>query len=128
MLILLSGVTRLAIPTFLLLDGIGATAYVALPVVLGAIFRDAVNSAIEAIVRWGEYGTALVIGLLALYMLLRVADRQLFIRRLRMARISASELAGLIDAGESPIIFDVRSAENSPEGGDHTGIDRRSSR
>jgi membrane protein DedA with SNARE-associated domain/rhodanese-related sulfurtransferase len=110
-LILLCGVTRLAIPTFLLLDGIGATVYVALPVVLGAIFRDAVDSAIEAIVRWGEYGTALVIGLLALYMLLRVADRQLFIRRLRMARISASELAGLIDAGESPIIFDVRSAE-----------------
>ena len=28
-----------------------------------------------------------------------------------MARISAQELAGLIDAGEHPVIFDVRSAE-----------------
>ncbi|MGE0237248.1 MAG: rhodanese-like domain-containing protein [Parvibaculaceae bacterium] len=110
-LILLSGVTRLAIPTFLLLDGIGAAAYVALPVVLGDVFRDAVDSALDAITRWGELGTLLVIGILALYAILRLVDRQLFIRRLRMARISANELAGLIDAGEHPIIFDVRTVE-----------------
>jgi membrane protein DedA with SNARE-associated domain/rhodanese-related sulfurtransferase len=110
-LILLSGVTRLAIPLFVLLDGIGAIGYVALPVVLGAIFRDAIDAALVAISRWGEYGTALVLGALLLYMIVRVVDRQLFIRRLRMARITATELAALIDAGLSPIIFDVRSAE-----------------
>lgn len=110
-LILLCGVTRLAIPVFLLLDGIGALAYVALPVVLGDIFHGAIDSALAAITRWGEYGTALVVGALALYVIVRVVDRQLFIRRLRMARISAQELAGLVDAGQSPIIFDVRSAE-----------------
>lgn len=110
-LILLSGVTRLAIPVFLLLDGIGAVVYVALPVVLGRIFHDAVDAVLAALTRWGEYGAALVIGALALYVTLRLIDRQLFIRRLRMARISAQELAGLVDAGQSPIIFDVRSAE-----------------
>ncbi len=110
-LILLCGVTRLAIPLFLLLDGIGAIAYVALPVVLGGIFHGAIDSALAMITRWGEYGAALVIGALVLYVTLRLVDRQLFIRRLRMARISAPELAGLIDAGHSPIIFDVRTAE-----------------
>jgi membrane protein DedA with SNARE-associated domain/rhodanese-related sulfurtransferase len=110
-LILLCGVSRLAIPLFLLLDGIGAIAYVALPVVLGDIFHDAIDSALAAITRWGEYGTALVLGALALYLILRLVDRRLFIRRLRMARISAQDLAGLIDAGQGPIIFDVRSAE-----------------
>jgi membrane protein DedA with SNARE-associated domain/rhodanese-related sulfurtransferase len=110
-LILLCGVTRLAIAVFLLLDGIGAVAYVALPVVLGEIFHDAIDSVLAMITRWGEYGAALVIGALVLYVTLRLVDRQLFIRRLRMARISAQELAGLIDAGQSPIIFDVRSAE-----------------
>jgi membrane protein DedA with SNARE-associated domain/rhodanese-related sulfurtransferase len=110
-LILLCGVAKLAIPLFLLLDGIAAIAYVTLPVVLGGIFRDAIDSALEAITRWGEYGTALVLGLFALYALVRLVDRRLFIRRLKMARISATELAGLIDAGQNPIIFDVRSAE-----------------
>ncbi|WP_119388558.1 DedA family protein/thiosulfate sulfurtransferase GlpE [Taklimakanibacter lacteus] len=116
-LILLCGVARLAIPTFLLLDGTGALAYVALPVVLGGIFHDAIDSALQAITRWGEFGTVLVVVILALYFIYRLVDRQLFIRRLRMARISAPELAGLIDAGEHPIIFDVRSAEaRSKEG------------
>lgn len=110
-LILLSGVTKLAIPLFLLLDGIGAIAYVALPVVLGAIFHDAIDSALAAVTRWGEYGTALVLGVLLLYLVYRLVDRRLFIRRLRMGRISAVELASLIDAGQNPVIFDVRSAE-----------------
>lgn len=110
-LILLSGVTGLAIPLFVLLDGIGAILYVALPVILGSIFRDAIDSALQTITQWGELGTAVVFGALALYVMLRVIDRQLFIRRLRMARISAQELAGLIDAGRNPVIFDVRSAE-----------------
>src|SRR5262245_47985041 len=110
-LILLCGVARLAIPTFLLLDGIGALAYVAVPVVLGTIFHNAIDAALLAITRWGEYGTALVIAVLASYMIYRLVDRRLFIRRLRMARISATELASLIDSGRSPVIFDVRSAE-----------------
>lgn len=110
-LILLSGVTRLAIPAFLVLDGIGALAYVALPVVLGAIFHDAIDTALTAVTRWGEFGTVLVIGVLLLYVIYRVVDRRLFIRRLRMARISVSELASLVDAGQNPVIFDVRSAE-----------------
>jgi membrane protein DedA with SNARE-associated domain/rhodanese-related sulfurtransferase len=110
-LVLLCGVSRLALPTFLLLDGIGAAAYVALPVVLGSLFRNTVDSILEMVARWGEYGIAVVVGLLLLYAAYRVIDRQLFIRRLKMARISAQELVGLIDAGQSPIIFDVRTAE-----------------
>jgi rhodanese-related sulfurtransferase len=95
----------------LFLDGLGALVYVALPVILGAVFHNAIDSALTAITRWGEFGTALVIGILLLYVIYRVVDRQLFIRQLRMARISPSELASLIDNGQSPIIFDVRSAE-----------------
>jgi membrane protein DedA with SNARE-associated domain/rhodanese-related sulfurtransferase len=110
-LILLSGFTRLALPLFLALDGAGALAYVTLPVVLGAIFRNAIDSALAAITQWGEYGTALVVVILLSYAIFRVVDRQLFIRQLRMARISVEELAGLIDTGQSPVIFDVRSAE-----------------
>lgn len=110
-LVLLCGVSRLAIPTFLLLDGLGAAAYVALPVVLGDLFRNTVDSALEMVARWGEYGIALVVGLLLLYAAYRVIDRQLFIRRLKMARISAPELVGLIAAGQAPVIFDVRTRE-----------------
>ena len=109
-LILLCGVARLALPTFLLLDGTGAIVYVAVPVVLGAIFHGAIDAALVAVTRWGEYGTILVVAVLASYFVFRLVDRQLFIRRLKMARISAQELANMIDSGGTPIIFDVRSA------------------
>lgn len=110
-LILLCGVTGLALPTFLLLDGLGALLYVTLPVVLGAVFHNAIDSALSAITRWGEYGTALVVGLLVFYAALRFVDRRLFIHRLKMARISIEELVDLIDGGKSPVIFDVRSPD-----------------
>ncbi|MGH7247775.1 MAG: rhodanese-like domain-containing protein, partial [Pseudomonadota bacterium] len=42
--------------------------------------------------------------------------RQMFIRQLRMDRITVDELRTLIDDGENPIIFDVRSNAARAEG------------
>ncbi len=52
----LSGITRLSLPRFLTLDGIGAVFYVAVPVVLGRVFHNAVDAALATFVHSGEYG------------------------------------------------------------------------
>jgi membrane protein DedA with SNARE-associated domain/rhodanese-related sulfurtransferase len=107
----LSGITRLSLPLFLALDGIGAMFYIAVPVVLGRVFHSAVDAVLATLVHLGEYGIAILIAALALYIAIRWVDRQAFIRRLRMDRISVNELVELIDGGRRPAIFDVRAAD-----------------
>lgn len=107
----LSGITRVSLPLFLLLDALGAAIYVGLPVVLGRIFHNAVSAVLQTLIHLGEYGLLLVVAAFLLYLALRFVERQLFIRRMRMDRISVDELARMIDEGLNPVIFDVRHAE-----------------
>lgn len=113
----LSGTTGVSLPVFLLLDGIGAAAYFSVPVVLGRLFHNAIDAIVATLVQLGEYGVVIILGALALYFTIRAIERQMFIRRLRMDRISVDELAKLIDGGETPVIFDVRPSAARAEGG-----------
>ena len=113
----LSGVTRVSLPLFLLLDGIGAALYVGLPIVLGRLFHSAIDAILATLVQLGELGVILVAAAFLLYLALRWIERQLFIRRLRMDRISVDELVEMIDAGRKPVIFDVRALETRARDG-----------
>jgi rhodanese-related sulfurtransferase len=113
----LSGITGLGLASFLALDGLGSGVYVAVPLVLGRIFHSAVADIIATLARLGEYGIALVVAALVLYVAVRSIQRQIFIRQLRMDRISVNELATMIDGGRTPVIFDVRSAETRQRDG-----------
>ncbi len=107
----MSGITGVGMPLFLLFDGIGAAAFVAVPVLLGRIFHDAVDVVLLTLAQLGQYGAILLIAALALYILTRWIKRQTFIRQLRMDRITVAELAQLIEGGKNPVIFDIRPAE-----------------
>jgi membrane protein DedA with SNARE-associated domain/rhodanese-related sulfurtransferase len=107
----LSGITGVNLPVFLLLDALGAAAYFMVPIALGRLFRNAIDAVMATLVQLGEYGVAIVIAGFVVYLALRWIERQAFIRRLRMDRISVDELAELIDGGETPVIFDVRPSE-----------------
>ena len=113
----LAGTTRVSLPLFVVLDGVGATVYVGLPTILGRLFHNAIAAIIATFVQLGEYGVAIVLGALAIYLSVRAIERQIFIRRLRMDRISVEQLAELIDGGGAPVIFDVRSSAARAEGG-----------
>jgi membrane protein DedA with SNARE-associated domain/rhodanese-related sulfurtransferase len=113
----LSGITRVSLPLFLALDAVGAAIYVSLPVVLGRIFHNAISAVLATLVHLGEYGLLLLAAALALYLALRYVERQLFIRRMRMDRISVDELARMIDEGLNPVIFDVRHADTRSRDG-----------
>src|SRR6267154_3493220 len=105
----MAGVTKISLPAFLLLSGIGAFLSVSVPVVLGRIFHDAITDILSTIADIGKFGVLSVLAVLGSYLLVRWWRRHAFIRQLRMNRITVDELRGLIDQGRKLLILDVRS-------------------
>jgi rhodanese-related sulfurtransferase len=99
------------LPVFLVLDVLGGMAFVTVPVVLGRIFHDAVDSILVTLARLGHYGGILLAVVIVLYIAVRWFKRWSFIRQLRMDRITVTELAELIHDGKDPVILDVRPAD-----------------
>lgn len=114
--IALAGITRLPFPVFLPLELAGATIYLAVPVMLGWIFHSAVSKALDTLTRLGFIGLAIVVMALALYMFVRWWQRMMFIRQLRMDRITVDELITLLNNEEKPLLLDVRSRAARADG------------
>jgi len=104
----MAGVTKMSVPAFILLDGLGAALFVGATVALGVIFQNAIASVLATLTSLGELGIVIVLAAIGLYLLIKWGRRQLFIRQLRMDRITVPELRKLIDDGEELVILDVR--------------------
>ena len=107
----LAGETKTPPALFLLLEAIGALAYVSVPVGLGWLFRDAIADILATMSNLGAIGGLALVVALALYLGVRWWQRHAFIRQLRMDRITIEQLIALIDGGGDPLILDVRPAE-----------------
>jgi len=107
----LAGVTKTPPVVFLLLDILGALAFVGVPITLGWLFRDAIADILATMASLGTIGVLALTAALALYLTVKWWQRRLFIRQLRMDRITVDQLATLIDSGKDPLILDVRPAE-----------------
>jgi membrane protein DedA with SNARE-associated domain/rhodanese-related sulfurtransferase len=107
----LAGITKTPLPLFLLLDILGAAFFVGVPIGLGILFKDAIADILSTLADYGKAGGGLIATLLLLYFAVKWAQRQSFLRQLRMDRITVPELLDLIKAGEPPLILDVRSRE-----------------
>ena len=112
----MAGITGVSLPVFLLLDGIGAALFVAVPILLGRIFHNAVDIVLVTLAQLGEWGALLLVSAFAVYICARWIKRQAFIRQLRMDRITVGELAEMMSAGKTPLIFDVRSVDAQRDG------------
>lgn len=104
----LAGETGTRPGRFLLFDGIGALLWSGLAVALGAVFHEAVNSLLERLEDLGRLALPVLLALIVAFVVWKLLRRQLFLRQLRMARITPAELRQLIDGGASPLILDVR--------------------
>ena len=58
--------------------------------------------------RLGGWAIAIIAGAFGFYLRVKVTRRQLFLRQLRIARISPDELAAKLTAGEAVFIVDLR--------------------
>jgi rhodanese-related sulfurtransferase len=105
----LAGALRLRYVVFVLFDAIGAGLWVGVGLGLGYIFRDAIGDVMDKLASLGKYGSMLVAFAFVAWILLKWWRRRLFVRQLRMDRVSVDELRGLIDAKKVRAIVDVRS-------------------
>ena len=105
----IAGAFRLALTPFLVYSAIGAGLWAGAAVVLGMLFHNQVNRALEWVAEMGSW--ALAAGLVvAFYLVFKWAERRMFIRVLRMARITVDELTELMQSGAPPVVLDARSA------------------
>jgi membrane protein DedA with SNARE-associated domain/rhodanese-related sulfurtransferase len=114
--IALSGITRVPVVVFMFFELVGAAVYFSLPILLGWLFHDAVTRALDTLARLGTIGLVIVAGAVALYLFLRWWERRLFIRQLRMDRITIDELVSLLENEQKPILLDVRSRQSRAGG------------
>lgn len=105
----LAGAMRLALPLFVLYSVIAALLWAGLAIALGMIFHSEVGSAILWLEDMGTGAAAVLGAAVLLYVGIKTAKRYMLIRFLRMARIGAGELRGLMLREEHPVVLDVRS-------------------
>jgi membrane protein DedA with SNARE-associated domain/rhodanese-related sulfurtransferase len=105
----LAGAIRLRYWIFVLFDAVGAALWVSVGVALGFVFRNAVDDAMNTLKALGQAGLALVVAGFVAWVLLKWFRRYLFVRQLRMDRVSVDELHSLMEAKKVNAIVDVRS-------------------
>jgi membrane protein DedA with SNARE-associated domain/rhodanese-related sulfurtransferase len=113
----LAGALHAPLPAFILFDAIGALLWSGVAVLVGYIFRGAVNDILNVLQQLGEMGLLVIAALVALFVLMKWWQRQRFYRQLRMARVSVEELNDMLERGERPTILDVRSPASQASDG-----------
>ena len=104
----LAGATGVGWARFLFFDMIGAALWAGLPIAAGIVFHREIAAVIERIETMGALAAGIIAVLLAAWMALKWTQRHLFLRALRLQRITVEELRRLMDAGADPIVVDVR--------------------
>lgn len=111
----MAGMTGMPVPRFLVLDGLGALLYIVTFVALGWIWSDEIESiAAQLAVLGGRVPVALG-ALLVAWMLAKFVRRWLFLRQLRIARITPEELKQRMDSGDEVVVVDLRHAADKDE-------------
>jgi len=104
----LAGSSGIKASRFFFFDGLGSFLYAAGVIFLGVLFSKQLEQIISALESLGGGALALALGLLALYIGYKFFQRHRLLRELRMARITVDELNQMLEAGESPVVLDVR--------------------
>src|SRR5438128_5368552 len=101
------GVPRLRFATY---DLAGVLLWAGLWAGIGYVFSDTIEGVALRASALGRRAGLVVAGALVGYVLLKYLRRRLFLRRLRIARISPEDLKQKLEAGEDVAILDLRTA------------------
>ena len=109
---------------FVLFDAIGAGLWSGVAIGLGFLFSDAINQVLAVFETLGRIGLWLVAGALAVYIVAKWWQRELFIWQLRMDRVDVDELHALIERGtrgegDRRALADVAGADRTHPRRDH---------
>jgi membrane protein DedA with SNARE-associated domain len=104
----MSGVTKMPYWRFVLADSAGSLAWSGTFIAVGGIFRHEIEVIGESVMAFGSRAGLLVAVLLAIYIGLKLWQRERFLHSLRVARISAEAVHARLRDGERLIIVDLR--------------------
>jgi membrane protein DedA with SNARE-associated domain len=104
----LAGMIGMKIRRFLLFDAAGAFFWAGGFIGLGFLFRKQLDLVAHYATRLGVGLFVMLVGSLAAYVGWKFLQRQRFLRKLRIARITPEELKAEIDRGEDVMIVDLR--------------------
>ena len=104
----LAGSSGVSAPRFFFFDGAGSLLYGGGFILVGVLFSHQLEQIIDALAGLGRSALGLVAGLVALYIGYKYFQRHRLLRELRMARITVDELHQKLEAGENPLILDLR--------------------
>lgn len=105
----LAGAMNKTLSSFVLWDSLGSLLWIGSGLTVGILFHRAVDRALAYLETLG-YWAAGVLGVVLLLVVLAKWWQRWRVRKLLdLARISVDELKRLLDAGEAPVIVDVRS-------------------
>ena len=113
----MAGITRMNPLRFFLFDGVGKLLYVSLLLAIGQLFQAGIVQIISTIGKFGQAGGAALVIAVALYIAAKWWRRRLFIRQLRMDRITVDELSRLLNDDRNIVLLDVRPKEVREAGG-----------
>jgi membrane protein DedA with SNARE-associated domain/rhodanese-related sulfurtransferase len=104
----LAGIIRMGWRKFLLYDAIGALAWASIFAIVGYAFSGELERIAASAAYLGEWLVVVLLAAFAGYILWKFYNRQKFLRKLKIARITPEELKEKIDAGEDVLVVDVR--------------------
>jgi len=104
----MAGIVGMSLPHFLLYDTLGTLLWAGSFAGLGYIFGREIFEVMERALQLGGLLGWILLSLFGLYIVWKYAQRQRFIRQLRIARITPLELKARLDAGEDITIVDLR--------------------
>lgn len=105
----LAGMAGIHAGRFILVDSLGALLYGGSLLGAGYFFSNQIQQIGEAIAHIGAGALGLMVGLVVLYVGYKYWQRRSLLRELRTARITVEELRRKLEAGENPVILDLRS-------------------
>ena len=106
----LAGIIRMQRRKFVFLDALGALLWVSAFTVTGYVFSGQLERIAARAAYLGEWLLVVLLAAFAAYIGWKFYNRQRFLRRLKIARITQEELKEKMDAGEDVIIVDLRHA------------------
>jgi membrane protein DedA with SNARE-associated domain/rhodanese-related sulfurtransferase len=95
--------------SFVWLSLAGALLWSGVGIGLGAGFHGSVDEVLDTLETMGATALMVVLGLLAVFVLLKYVERRRFAGGVGVPRISMGELQALIEAGHDPVFVDARS-------------------
>jgi hypothetical protein len=104
----LAGRSGSSLGRFLMFDSLGTLFWLTSVTSVGYIFSDQLETVADYALRMGSGLGVLVAALLAAWMAWKFVQRQRFLHRVAVGRITAEELREKLDASEEVLIVDVR--------------------